>query len=368
MSVSIRFFQFPTVASSDRLCLVLAPMFGVYGMQASAGRDCSLVINDLELAKRILIKDFDHFTDRTDLGNTNPVENECDRIFRQTFILQKGDSWKSQRSLMTPVFTTGKLKMMFPLLVKTAQQMEAQIEQMENIELDVKEIFFKYALDGIGTAGFGIESNSFQDPKNTFITMIKELQRTPDSKAGSKWEIFKLLLALQAFPILKKLFDIPNFPRGPFLFLRDAIIKTIQMRDESKSRRNDIIDLVLDNLKRNSDMAAKEEFEDEYEKNAVMDVSNIKEDGLDMDRNDILVANAFLFFVAGLDTTSSTMAFLVHNLLHNPDVQEKVYEEIVSVVGESETVSFEQVQSLKYLNNVIYETLRLHHPFAQGAF
>ena len=39
-------------------------MFGVYGQQASAGRHASLVINDLELAKRILIKDFDHFTDR----------------------------------------------------------------------------------------------------------------------------------------------------------------------------------------------------------------------------------------------------------------------------------------------------------------
>ena len=113
-------------------------MFGVYGMQMSAGQQSSLVINDLELAKRILIKDFDHFTDRTDLGNTNPVENECDRIFRQTFILQKGDSWKSQRRIMTPVFTTGKLKLMFPLLVKTAEQMEAYVEQVENTEVDVK--------------------------------------------------------------------------------------------------------------------------------------------------------------------------------------------------------------------------------------
>ena len=38
-------------------------MFGVYGMQMSAGQQSSLVINDLELAKRILIKDFEHFTD-----------------------------------------------------------------------------------------------------------------------------------------------------------------------------------------------------------------------------------------------------------------------------------------------------------------
>ena len=340
-------------------------MFGVYGMQMSAGQQSSLVINDLELAKRILIKDFDHFTDRTDLGNTNPVENECDRIFRQTFILQKGDSWKSQRRIMTPVFTTGKLKLMFPLLVKTAEQMEAYVEQVENTEVDVKEIFFKYALDGIGTAGFGIECNSFQKPTNTFIKTIKELQRTPDSKAGSKWEIFKLMLALQAFPFLKKLFDIPNFPRGAFLFLRDMILKTLQMRDESKLRRDDIIDLVLDNLKHNSSKEKGGEFEDEFEKNAALEESETSETSLEMDRSEILVANAFLFFVAGLDTTSSTMTFLVHNLLHNPEVQEKIYQELVEVLGESNEITFEHVQSMKYLNNVIYETLRLHHPFSQ---
>merc|ERR1719397_1119489 len=232
----------------------------------------------------------------------------------------------------------------------------------------VKEIFFKYALDGIGTAGFGIESNSFKDPTNTFIKMIKEIQRTPDSKAGSKWEIIKLMLALQVFPFLKKIFDIPNFPRGPFLFLRDIILKTIEVRDESKLRRNDIIDLVLDNLKSNSDkgdLEGREEFEDDYEKNAAIDVSKIHKDSTNMDNNDVLVANAFLFFVAALDTTSSTMTFVVHNLLQNPEVQEKVHEEIVNVVKGSEEITFDHIQQMKYLNNVIYETLRFHHPFAQ---
>ena len=102
-------------------------MFGVYGQQASAGRHASLVINDLELAKRILIKDFEHFTDRTDLGNTTDIENEADRVFRQSFILLKGDAWKTQRSIMTPVFTSGKLKLMFPLLAKVKDYQLAEI-------------------------------------------------------------------------------------------------------------------------------------------------------------------------------------------------------------------------------------------------
>ena len=124
--------------------------------------------------------------------------------------------------------------------MKTAEQMRSHIESIEKTEVEVKEIFFKYALDGIGTAGFGIETNSFKDPRNIFLRTVKEIQRAPDSKAGSKWEMFKLIMALQVFPFLKKIFDIP---KGPFLFIRDIIHKTVQLRDESKLRRNDIIDL-----------------------------------------------------------------------------------------------------------------------------
>ena len=42
----------------------------------------------------------------------------------------------------------------------------------------------------------------------------------------------------------------------------------------------------------------------------------------------------------------------------------KVAEEIANIVGDCEEITFEHIQSMKYLNNVISESLRLHHPFA----
>ena len=82
---------------------------------------------------------------------------------------------------------------------------------------------------------------------------------------------------------------------------------------------------MLDNLKSSSDWSGSQEFEDDYEKNAALDLSRL-DDGIrsPLERNDLLLANAFLLFVAGLDTTSSTMTFVVHNLLNNPEVQDKV--------------------------------------------
>ena len=88
-------------------------IFGVYG---HTDRDECLVINDVDIAKKILIKDFNHFVDRTSFGFKFDENVEADRIFSQMFLFSKGDYWKSGRSMMSPVFTTGKLKLMFPLL------------------------------------------------------------------------------------------------------------------------------------------------------------------------------------------------------------------------------------------------------------
>ena len=90
-------------------------VFGAYG---HVDRDEVLLINDIDIAKRMLIKDFDHFVDRTDLGLKFDHSKIGDRIFANMFIVQKGDIWKTQRSLMSPAFTTGKLKLMYPLLLK----------------------------------------------------------------------------------------------------------------------------------------------------------------------------------------------------------------------------------------------------------
>ena len=218
-------------------------LFGIYGHPDG---DYCLMINDLDIAKRMLIKDFDHFVDRTDFGLKYNEKEETDTIFRNMFSLQKGDSWKVHRSIMSPVFTTGKLKLMYPLLLKTSQQLSKFVESNSRagMEIDSKETFFKFALDGIATAGFGIELDSFADPDSVFVKMVKEIQRAQGSESGSNLEMTKLILCMN-FPILKNFIDMPNFPRKPMLFMRDIIVKTIGMRNGTNIKRNDIIDLVI---------------------------------------------------------------------------------------------------------------------------
>lgn len=54
------------------------------------------------------------------------------------------------------------------------------------------------------------------------------------------------------------------------------------------------------------------------------------------------------------------MSFMAHEIAVNPDVQAKLLEEIEAMEAElaGNTISYEQIQGLKYMDQVVCETLR----------
>lgn len=71
--------------------------------------------------------------------------------------------------------------------------------------------------------------------------------------------------------------------------------------------------------------------------------------------------NTFLF--AGHDTTSHTLSFFLYNVGRYPEVQEKIYEEIISVFGgvpDNSELSTRKLSELKYLEAVIKESMRMY--------
>lgn len=72
------------------------------------------------------------------------------------------------------------------------------------------------------------------------------------------------------------------------------------------------------------------------------------------------------FAFAGHDTTSSAMAFCCFTIAKHPEVQQKVFEEILSVIGDDKEkpVTIQDLNNLNYLERVIKETLRMFPPVA----
>jgi cytochrome P450 family 6 len=86
------------------------------------GRRPTLMVRDPELIKLIMVRDFEYFMDRATLRVTNSpyIEN--------MLLNMKGQQWKNVRALLTPTFSSGKLKAMKKLVEQCGKQMETFLQ------------------------------------------------------------------------------------------------------------------------------------------------------------------------------------------------------------------------------------------------
>ncbi|KAF3497949.1 hypothetical protein DY000_02057886 [Brassica cretica] len=65
---------------------------------------------------------------------------------------------------------------------------------------------------------------------------------------------------------------------------------------------------------------------------------------------------------AGTDTSATTLEWALLHLVTDQNIQEKLYEEVVGVVGENGVVEEDDVAKMPYLEAIVKETLRRHPP------
>nr|XP_010930035.1 tryptamine 5-hydroxylase [Elaeis guineensis] len=78
--------------------------------------------------------------------------------------------------------------------------------------------------------------------------------------------------------------------------------------------------------------------------------------------DDNLKALVLDMFVAGTDTTSATLEWVMTELARHPQVMEKAQEEVRGIVGSKGIVEEDDIDQFNYMRAVIKETLRLHPP------
>jgi len=295
-----------------------------------------LVINDEELAKHILIKDFDHFTDLRSFGYESKSKDGL--VIKYMFNNMKGDKWKRARAMMSGVFTSGKLKSMTPFIVKCSENMEEYLEKIDknNEEFEARDLSSIFTLDAFASAGFGIEQNSFKDPDNIFRKMSMTMISAP---GYGHWTDIPRMLFITALPGLSKLLGVPNLPVKPTNFLANIIERTMAERIKTGYKRNDIIDVGIEEINKHLNDEDYKEFTEEKEA--------------------FLMANAMMLFFAGFDNIGVTISQVLHNLVKNDEIQERLCEEIDDALDKSDgEISYELIESIPYLDWVIKEALR----------
>ncbi|XP_059610426.1 probable cytochrome P450 9f2 [Phlebotomus argentipes] len=309
-------------------------------------RDPIMLIRDPELIKQLTIKDFDHFLDhRFDFVN--------EPLFGRNLLGLKGQEWKNMRSTLSPAFTGSKMRTMFQLVSEccseTVNYLEKESIEGKPILTDLKDLFTRFTNDVIATCAFGIKVDSRKDRENEFYLYGKKF-----TDFGSRSIIF---LLVHLMPTFCKIFGIKLFPDKFCNFFRNLVWDTIRYREKENIIRPDMINLLIQ-ARKGKLKYDDEDIERDSETNVgeAINQTNFEEDDL--------TAQCLIFFIAGFESTSTCMCFTAYELAANPEVQQRLIEEVDAtkeMLG-GKPVTYDALHNMKYLDMVISESLRQWPP------
>ncbi|XP_046571699.1 cytochrome P450 3A24-like [Haliotis rubra] len=302
-----------------------------------------MFITDINIMKEVLIKKFNCFINRRAFEGVN------DYPLNYAMTTIRNDHWKHVRSLLSPTFSSGKLKKMVGLLNKTSdtlvQHFKVKAESGE--EFEVKELTGAYTMDTICSTAFGIDIDSMNDPNNAFVRGAKAFFNP------KIWLIILIFFFPFLVPLLK-LFNISIWPKSLTCFFVKVTDDAIKQRRSSSQKSNDLLQMMID-----AEVGSEEVDKEIDHRDSLVTSQTWSSRGL---TTEDIHGQALTILVAGYDTTATTMAFLIYNLALNPDVCEQVIQEVDRVLGDKQEVSYEQCSELQYLDMCVSETLRLFPP------
>lgn len=284
-----------------------------------------------------------------------------DILFGNSLFQLKGAKWRDMRATLSPAFTGSKMRQMFDLVSECGDEMtktlSTEAKSTGGVDYEMKDLFSKYTNDVISSAAFGYKINSFKDPNNEFYLSGKKFL-----EFGSPKTTFRMMLILMV-PKVARFFNVSLIDGNIMKFFRSMVLDNIESREKQGIFRPDMINILM-NVKKGNTLSntTEEKVIDGFATVSESSIGNkvVKREWTD----DEIVAQCFLFFLAGFDTSSTLLSFVAYELCINPDIQQKLYEEVEATHKSlsGKTLTYDAIQKMKYMDMVISETLRLWPP------
>ena len=214
----------------------------------------------------------------------------------------------------------------------TLYKVDRLLERIESCRepFEIGDAFTSLTFDVIGTyiGGSGLDFGTTENPErmatDKFLVALDEAMRSRENAQ-------KIFNGRLDYRMYKKRMD-------AYKTLHDSAMEVINDRlsgkTSSKDGHPDVLDRMLNTI--------------DNETNEKMDLTLI--------RNHLI-----LFLLVGHDSTSSLLTSLVYMLTQHPEVEDKIREEVETVIGDG-VPNMENIKKLPYLMAVIKETLRLFPP------
>ncbi|KAG5895433.1 hypothetical protein JTB14_037592 [Gonioctena quinquepunctata] len=161
-----------------------------------------LMIRDPELLKQVTVKDFEHFTDHRSF-----IPEDVDPLWGKNLFALRGKRWRDMRPILSPSFTSSKMRSMFVLISDCAENFVQHFlkQDQDCIEMEMKDTFTRFTNDVIATTAFGVKVDSMAKPDNDFYVMGREA--TDFTGILKSLKFFGYLVIPRIFKILKVSFS-----------------------------------------------------------------------------------------------------------------------------------------------------------------
>jgi cytochrome P450 family 6 len=245
------------------------------------------------------------------------------------------------------------MKMMFQTLVDCGIELGTILEKsaLDEEIIEIKDILARYSTDVISSCAFGIQCNSLKNPDAEFRQWGRKAF-VPSVRNSI------VLLIAATFPRLLNVLKVSPLDPKISKYFRNMVEETVNYRERNNITRNDFMHLLIQ-IKNKVKL---EEDNESLEQNVLGNLENSSsEEGLSMNS---LAAQAFVFYLGGFETSSTTMTFCLYELSLHQDIQDRLRQEIDVVLQERDgKITYEGIQEMEYLDKVVSETLRKYPPF-----
>ncbi|XP_029723970.1 probable cytochrome P450 4d14 [Aedes albopictus] len=265
---------------------------------------------------------------------------------KEGLVTSLGKKWAQRRRIITPAFHFKILEEFLGIFKERTEVLVDKLkEQVGKGDVNIYEHVTLCTLDIISESAMGVKLNAQDDPNSSYVQAVKEMSDIIFRRLFSVMRDFKIVFLMSEAAVRQReaLQTLHKFTDSVIL-QRKAQLDDEQARKESQQKLEE------------TDIYGKRKM------TLLELLLNVSIEGHPLTNSDIREeVDTFMF--AGHDTTTSCISFSAYHIARHPDVQQKLYDEMVRVLGQdfkNAELTYSTLQELKYLEMTIKETLRIH--------
>ncbi|KAF2075575.1 hypothetical protein CYY_003118 [Polysphondylium violaceum] len=285
----------------------------------------TVVVNDIDILKKMLVTHFDKFVDRPH----SPSFQFYSKNYKDLSLADR-EAWKEHREIVAAALTKTKMKHIYELFDQQVQDLLASMAESEKsgVPFQPRRYTQRFSMNTMLMFVFN-KMVPYQEGVDSGL--LKEILEPADevfhdlgtAKLGDSIDMLK--------PFLTIYFKLANTCLEKVLkFIRKEYQEHLDsFKEEYKNNPRDFMDIMIN------------EFQNRKEK-----LESIYLICLDL-------------LLAGTDTTAGSIEWSFLYMANNPEIQEKAYKELDSVIGKNRNVVLSDRNSTPYVNALIKEIGRV---------